>query len=486
MKRWLKTCVLTMLFLLVGLAFPRDSLAAETLALSDAAASRGEVTLTLTLNSELARSGSVNICYDSTELVFVRAERCEGAWSGVVNKVEEGKIRANFASTTALAANTELYTLTFRIDADTPSRGTEVSLREARLYDVDGILLECETFSGTVYGREGIQLQVGSAESTPRQTVQIGVSMKVDNASGPAGGSFFMEYDPALLEPVKVVPGAALTGAQLVSNLSTAGIVKISFAGTAACPEGDLCSVIFRVLDSAPGEAALSLRNSSMQDVMGADIPVETTDGAVAILAPSESAPKLQVTDAVIAPDGSAVSKILLNPRALVCGGELTLKYDPSMRISVQAAADCVYKLPQDGVLRVSWAASTPGSEEQVLMTLVFQNAVESMLELVDVALYQADGTAVKDLEICSGVLAEEAIEITYEASTGTIELSNLPEQTAMAFAMIYTDGMASASASGTTVIELPDEDLSEGDYIKVFYLDSNYCPVARPGYIKI
>ena len=483
MKQWLKTSLMALVLVLLGFTFPRDSLAVGTLVLPDVSAPQGNtVSMTATLSSTDICSGSFSLSYDAGELELTEAVLPESNWTGAINASQAGTIRISFASTTPLDQDEALCHLTFRITGKTPASGTDVAFEDVRLYDRDGIPVECASQDGSVSRSDKVSLTLSSTEAIlQQQAVPVDVILSGDSC--PAGGSFHIEYDPLLLEPVSVLPQAGLEGAQLSYNLDTAGIVKISFASVTPRPAGKLCSVVFRVIADAADSTPLSFSQVSMHDENGDHMICTATGGSLEIKAPSENRSELWVTGSSIGTDGTATAAILLDGKELVCGGELTLTYDPAMTVSVSPGYNCSYKVTQAGTLRLSWAGADPYESNATLASLTFTNAVEGPLLLTDVVLYDSEGSALWDMEVRSGSIDSN---VYYDAASGTITLPELPESVFAVFASLYTEDQQLSYGFGTETITLKKEDLQSANYIKVFYLDDQYRPIAKPGYIPI
>jgi len=83
-------------------------------------------------------------------------------------------------------------------------------------------------------------------------------------------------------------------------------------------------------------------------------------------------------------------------------------------------------------------------------------------------------------------VKVEEKIEVSFNAASGIVTIPELPEHVAAVLAAVSTGNQVTSCGSGTGSIQLSQQDLQGADWIRVFYLDDQYRPVAKPGLIRI
>ena len=117
-----------------------------------------------------------------------------------------------------------------------------------------------------------LSISVSYATADPGAT-DVAVTIDVDDATGIAGGDLTLTYDAVALTAKQASPTSLLTGALFTTNLTTAGEVKISLAGTSGITSGSgaLITITFDVKsDATPGNYELKLtravfRNAQVQ-----------------------------------------------------------------------------------------------------------------------------------------------------------------------------------------------------------------------------
>jgi len=80
----------------------------------------------------------------------------------------------------------------------------------------------------------------------------------------------------------------------------------------------------------------------------------------------------------------------------------------------------------------------------------------------------------------------EPRIVASYDATTGIVRIQDLPNEVASVFAAVNVGNQMIACGSGMSEIQLSTEDVQKGNAIKVFYLNDQYQPCAKPSYIWI
>lgn len=412
------------LLLAATLLLPPVAYAAGTLTLTSVSGAVGEqVVVEVCLTSDDVCGGNFDVSFDSACLTLVSAARGSGGWFGAVNEKEPGLVKMSFAQTEPITEAT-LCLLTFRITADTPAEGAAVELENVRLYNSDYQSVAAEIGFGSVT-RDCVWFTLTGADTVENQSVRAEVSL--GGALRPAGGGFTLTYDSSVLQAVSVLPLADGANLQMSWNLDTPGEVRVQFAAAQAELSGTLCAVTFRAVGAAGSSTSLTMSGVRAYDEDSEPLDTAVSAGEVSIVLPSERDPKLWVVGGALEEDGSATASVLLQGRGIVCGGQLTLYYDPAMtaEVSVMEGA-AVNHDSATGAVTVSWAASTPPAEAQTLLTLSFTGARESALTFGDdVRLYDGSGSTPLIADIRPGaVTASEqlvpAVDDASAVSTGS------------------------------------------------------------------
>lgn len=151
------------------------------------------------------------------------------------------------------------------------------------------LLICLSGFSGFAFAAGSPMLYVSGSEGAPGELVTVVVNIS-DNP-GIAGFCADLSYDPAVLTPVSVNAGNALTSGTLTSNFSSSGfdardgVISFSFFGTSNVRNnGAFLSLTFRVNQST--DATLSVIGVDCYDVTNQDledVTITSRSGAVSI-----------------------------------------------------------------------------------------------------------------------------------------------------------------------------------------------------------
>lgn len=444
------------LALLLALLLPGGAFAAGSLEISGGAGKRGElVTVEVRLTGgKDVHAGNFSISYDHDALTLERADKV-GTWMGAVNPNDsQGNVRVSIASGAEAIPDQVLLTLTFLVREGASPEGSTLSVENARFYNAEGDPAEVSVSVGTI-AKKCVYFHLDCADTVEAQSVRAEVSM--DGELHPAGGNFTVAYDAAALEPTAVLPLDSAGGAQLTSNLSIPGEVRISFAGSGALQPGRLCAVIFRTRGAAGSESTLSLKDVRAYDEDSGPVDHMVAGGTVHIVMPSDRDPKLWVVGGALE-EGRATASVLLQGRGIVCGGQFTLLYGAGVTVTAEPGAGVEIN-QGDGMLQVTWAAETPPLDAVSLVTLYFTNAQEGELSFDEnVRLYDSGGQQIGVVDIRPGrltaagqvtALAEGTIQPAGGSSQVTVELD-------LADINYYTQ---SARAAATPVLAVYDSD---------------------------
>ena len=139
-------------------------------------------------------------------------------------------------------------------------------------------------------GDDGIPAREGPAVLTVervrgRAGETIKVIVKVENPRGMSGGNMVLAYNPGVVEPVKVKPGNLLDGLIPVSNLKASeNTISIAWFGLKGkTSDGALLEISFRLKEK--GKSPLEIKELSLVNSEAEEIPVESADGQIVILA---------------------------------------------------------------------------------------------------------------------------------------------------------------------------------------------------------
>lgn len=224
---------------------------------------------------------------------------------------------------------------------------------------------------------EESKLLIGSAAGCRGTVVSVDVSL--NEVNGIAGGGFNIRYDNTLLELQSVEQGDVMAGRVCIINEHySENLIRVSFAGTEALSSaGTLVTLTFRITDSAPlGDIPLAAEAVKLSDVNGAVASRSWEGGAVCVQS---------VTIAVGSESclpGQAVSlPVVLGGPLAPGGGEFEIHYNTRMLTggSVKAvgklgnvAVNLSYNVfPEEGYIKVSWAAAEPVVQLGELCTVI-------------------------------------------------------------------------------------------------------------------
>ena len=144
-----------------------------------------------------------------------------------------------------------------------------------------------------------LTLSVPEVSAAPGQA-GVSVSVMVDNAKGIAGGDMTITYDAKVLTAKQVKAADLLTaaGITVVSNLATAGQVRVSMAGAAGISSGSgpLVNITFDVTAGAAAGAYAIDVQADLSDENGVSLPVIVKKGSFTIKAAASAAALLTIS----------------------------------------------------------------------------------------------------------------------------------------------------------------------------------------------
>lgn len=504
MKRRILSCLLAALLLFGAAAAPQQVLAAGTLTISSVSGARGEVVeVSVALKSDDVYSGSFEIRYDSAALEFVESRTALPAC--FINEAEKGTVSVSLASAAETISDAVLCTLTFRITADTPAGGSEVTVGRVRLYTKGGVRTEAEFTAGSV-ARKIARLSLENSETAAHQAV--GVTVRLEGGLRAAGGNFTFAYDPACLTVGSVQALDGLKGAAMSYHVIKPGVLRVSFSAVQAVPDGELCTVILQTKTAVPQESGVRLTDVRLYDERAVLLDAEAADGTVRVNVPSDRAPKLWVVGGALQSDGTAAAAVVFQGRGAACGGNLTLCFDPEMTATVSSPCGAQVVQQEAGKIMISWSSVLPYDGEQQLLTVSFANAAEGKrLELNAVRVYDEQGkdmvtdvrpavigarervTAAIDEKNCS--VEESASGKRYTVAVDVADLRHFSGETVSSLApmlALYEDGRLvamtiaeeSALHGGVSELSLAAETKENVTAVRVFLLEAGggYSPL--------
>lgn len=381
------------LFLLLPLApTPARAEGESTLAVGTVGGARGDtVTLEVVLDAVNGiAGGSFTVVYDSAALVLLDA--VPGIAGGTVNKHSaENAVRISFAGTSPLQTPGCLLSLTFRISDAAPLDLLPVTLDKVRFYDVEASEVAVQTADGGVNALAA-GLELSSDRCLPGQAVKLEVTL----AGGlhPAGGEFYIRYNPRLLAAGSVKAEQKLGNVQI--NLSYSideerHLLHVSWAaGEAIDALGRLCTVIFAVDESAAGDTEVRIEGQKFYSESGARMDaLPPVNGIITVVDHWKEQPMIYVVGGKRSDDGTAVVQVAVDGAGEVCGGQFSLTFDPE-KCELQTMTPkmgCVATNPSDvasvsGSIQVSWAEDSPALDNETVLELTFRMKTEAAAEL--------------------------------------------------------------------------------------------------------
>ena len=468
-----------------------------------------EVKIWLDSGTEVS-GGSLDIAYDSASLEL---EKITQELSGVLMTVNEhytnDSARLSFASTASLGqeGSVLLCTAVFQVKADAPLGENPVTLTNARLYDANVATLPVSTVDGAVEAQY-TGITVSPVEAVRGQSVRV--ELLLEGALNPAGGSFEVVYDPALLTAGGVMAGDLLNGCSLASNTVSPGTLKVTWAGSAALEErGVLCTVTFQVSSTASGTPEIAIEKPRIYDENAAPLDALTESGIITLLTPTEESPKLWIVGGNIDPAAKTASvDVVLEGRGVICGGGFTVTY-PTEGVTLVKASPLVsvgvVNTEPAGEITFTWAGAEPSVESQKLLHLEFSvtdpNAAIP-LTLGAASALDSGGIPATVVDIRSGKLlpggleyqAPAVDEATVETAGGSTELHlvldmasagqtavsrTLPERSLLV--ALYEDGRLQSAelqafdveldANGIAQVEVSAAFSGSGDELRLYLL---------------
>lgn len=225
---------------------------------------------------------------------------------------------------------------------------------------------------------EGSKLSIGTVGARRGESVTVAVSL--NEVNGIAGGGFNICYDNTLLALESVEKGPLLSGCMCIINENYAeNLIRVSFADTKELSTaGTLITMTFRISDAAPlGDIPLTAENVKFSDINGAVVSRDWEAGAVRV----QSVTIAMGSESCL--PGQAVSlPVTLGGALAPSGGEFEVHYNTRMLSGASVKAEekmgnvginLSYNIfPEDGYVKVSWAAAEPVTELGQLCTVVF------------------------------------------------------------------------------------------------------------------
>ncbi|MCC7261929.1 MAG: choice-of-anchor D domain-containing protein [Candidatus Latescibacteria bacterium] len=183
-----------------------------------------------------------------------------------------------------------------------------------------------------------LTLSVADVSASPGQA-GVSVSVKTDNAKDIAGGDMTISYDAKVLTAKKAKGADLLTmaGITVVSNLATAGQVKVSMAGVAGITSGSgvLVDITFDVKAGAtPGAYTVNLQ-ADLSDENGASLPVTVKKGSFTIKTAASAVAPLTISAKNVGFDSTTVGSTSRKTLTLGNTGSSSLSIT---RVSVSGA----------------------------------------------------------------------------------------------------------------------------------------------------
>jgi len=271
---------------------------------SDVIVDPGQTGVVVTVGADSAKGiagGNFTLSYNPDILTAKQVRATDLVTSAGVTAIPNlsapGSIRVSMAGATGIASGSgALLTVTFDVKAGASPGVYDLGL-EASLKDENGRAIPVTARKGvlTVKAVGGRTVSVSNA----RVSLGVGVvvSISVDSARGIAGGNFTLTY-PADVLTAKRAEGTGLVtsaGITVISNLNTAGQVRVSMAGATGIPPVPvpdfdsskyalvLVTVTFDVKAGATaGTYDLSLE-ASLKDENGRAIPVAVKKGTLTV-----------------------------------------------------------------------------------------------------------------------------------------------------------------------------------------------------------
>ena len=132
-------------------------------------------------------------------------------------------------------------------------------------------------------GAYGIQVSVPVLTAEKGAIVTVGIS--VDKTAGIAGGDITLEYDATIVTVKEVRVTDLAKPLSPLSNPNTAGKIKFVMAAVTALKEGsgDLFQIDF-VINADKGVSPLNLKDVSLYDELGNDLPVTVKNGSITVV----------------------------------------------------------------------------------------------------------------------------------------------------------------------------------------------------------
>lgn len=314
--------IFTLLFLLTPLYFNSHA-AAQSSATIELGKVEGfvgkEIIVPVNLKNGAAAAGGEFVVTFNPDIVepkdVSRTELLEGALFIPNLKLTDGSLKVVWAATEALNADGEIIKIKFTLKKEGESA---LELKEPALANATPAPMPVTGVNGSILSRPGEGASSGSSdkpadkksgsdgkvqpeddEKPAREgpavlTVEkvkgragetIKIIVKVENPRGMAGGNMVLAYNPKVVEPVKVKAGSLLGGIIPIANLkSSENTISIAWLGLKGkTSDGALLEISFRLKEK--GESLLEISELSLVNSEGDEIPVESADGRIVILA---------------------------------------------------------------------------------------------------------------------------------------------------------------------------------------------------------
>ena len=241
-----------------------------------------------------------------------------------------------------------------------------------------------------------------------------------------ASGSMNVQYDPELFEVVSVTNGGFLDGKIADVNTALDGTVSVSFVGTTYQTKYDLITVRFKTLKNVSEESDIKLIVSELYDKefnLYSCSGYTTKANIVFDETYTEDAPSMSVSSSYNAETGKVTAIIELEKDSMLGAGDFVLNFDTRCLTynSAQKGFSPTFfnlndKNTADGILKFSIISLSDITEEQIILTVVF-----------DAKYYCQEKTA--DLEISGNGLTDSltnAIQLNFVDSSVIIPLKHI------------------------------------------------------------
>ncbi len=329
---------------------------------------------------------NISVYYDSED---VTVKSVYNQVPSVVNDLAmgDGQVNASYIfDGKGSAEKTNLFYIYYQVNSTAEVGETYFDIVVNEAFDS---ALESMDFTGSRCAFEIAEQTVSKSctiSSTSNASTSVGEEFELSyhlSTYQIASGSMNIQYDPELFEIVTVVNGGFLEGKITDVNTALDGTVSISFVGTTYQFKCDVVTVRFKTLKNVTETSDIKLVVTDLYDkeLNLYSCSGYTTKASITFdESYTEDAPSMSISSSYNAETGKVTATIKLEKDSNLGAGDFALKFDTRYLtyISAEKGFSPTFfnindKDAADGILKFSIISLSDITDEQVILTVVFE-----------------------------------------------------------------------------------------------------------------